>query len=496
MTLLKQLTLEEKVGQVIMGHIDKVTDPAPFVELIQKYHLGGIIFFASNLQSPEQIRQLTHAMQAAAKIPLFIASDEEGGRVSRLPAPATRFPNVMALGAIGDEELAERAAKAIGDELKAVGINVDFAPVVDVNVNPLNPVIGLRSYGEVPEEVGRLANAQIRGFQAAGVASSLKHFPGHGDTAVDSHIGLPVIEHDRETLEKIDLKPFKMAFDSGVEMVMIGHLVVPALDPARRTAIFSKEIVTDLLRNELGFEGIAITDALNMEGAYFYEEGGERLSVGEQVVYAFEAGFDILLMPSDIGEAHAALVEAVRSGRISEERLDQSVARILKLKENKKLFTYAPAEAFAHPDHQAIATEVVERSLTLVKGEQPVLAEGTRVAVVGPEATNPAALAEALAAKGRPAQALVADGPTATAEADYFIALVNSDEQAAQVAQLLATGKPVAVVAVQSPYSLSAYKEAPVQLATYGLYGPVHVALARLFVGELEAQGKLPVTLP
>src|SRR5699024_6508054 len=235
------------------------------------------------------------------------------------------FPGNMALGATRSEAYAAESAGILGKELSSLGINMNYAPVADVNINPANPVIGVRSFGENPDLVSRLTVAQVNAYQEENVIASAKHFPGHGDTDVDSHYGLPIINHDLETLHEVDLKPFKAAIEAGIDSIMTAHIVVPALDDSGLPATLSKPILTDLLREEMGFEGLIITDSLGMSGANVVPE--DRVAIE-----AFKAGNDVLLNPPDVELAYNSMMEAVESGEISEERVDESVYRILEAK--------------------------------------------------------------------------------------------------------------------------------------------------------------------
>ncbi|WP_235854923.1 beta-N-acetylhexosaminidase [Nonomuraea aridisoli] len=346
---LSEMTVEEKVGQLFMPIVygtaaDSVSgeNQARFgaqtpAKVIQKYHLGGVILFPYNVKSVGQVVSFTNGMQRASKdVPLLVATDQENGMVSRFSSVMTAFPGAGQIGAKGQPELAGQVARATGRELHALGVNLDFAPVADVNVNPRNPVIGQRAYGDQPKKVAAMVAAAVKGFHEAGMASTAKHFPGHGDTNVDSHTGLPVINHTRAEWERIDAPPFKAAIDAGVDAVMSAHIVFPKLDPSGDPATLSKPILTGLLRKELGFKGVISTDALNMAGVR------KKYDDGEIAVRALLAGADLLLMPNDLPKQYRAVVAAVKSGRISEERLDQSVTRLLTLKHNRGLLAEAP----------------------------------------------------------------------------------------------------------------------------------------------------------
>ncbi|MEU6713092.1 beta-N-acetylhexosaminidase [Nonomuraea sp. NPDC046802] len=347
--VLAKMSLEEKVGQLFMpvlygasAHTTSGENQARYgaqtpAKVIAKYHLGGVILFPHNVKSTGQVVGLTNGMQrAAGKVPMLIATDQENGLVSRMSALMTDFPGASEIGATKDLTLSREVARATGTELRALGVNLDFAPVADVNIDPRNPVIGKRAFGDDPARVAKMVAAAVKGFKDAKIAATAKHFPGHGDTSVDSHTGLPVIKHTRAQWERIDAPPFKAAIEAGVDAVMSAHIVFPKLDSSGDPATLSKAILTGLLRKKLGFDGVISTDALNMEGVR------KKYNDGEIAVRAVLAGADLLLMPNDLPKAHHAVLAAVKSGRISKQRLDESVTRLLTLKQSKGLLTKAP----------------------------------------------------------------------------------------------------------------------------------------------------------
>ncbi|MFB9721853.1 glycoside hydrolase family 3 protein [Planobispora longispora] len=350
--VLAKMSVEEKVGQLFMPVLygpaaDTVSgeNQARFgvgtpAKMIAKYRPGGVILFpwAQNVKNVRQVVALTNGLQAASpRIPLLVGADQENGLVSRLAPLVTKFPGASVIGSTGDPSLARRAAEATGAELRALGVNLDFAPVADVNINPRNPVIGPRAYGSDPKKVAPMVAAAVRGFHDAGIAATAKHFPGHGDTGVDSHTGLPVIRHSRAQWDRLDAPPFAAAIREDVDMIMSAHVVMPKLDPSGDPATLSKPILTGLLRQRLGFEGVVSTDALDMAGVR------KKYGDGEVAVRAILAGADLLLMPPDYRKAHAAVLAAVESGRIPAERLDESVRRLLTLKAGRGILERAPA---------------------------------------------------------------------------------------------------------------------------------------------------------
>ncbi|MFD2355526.1 glycoside hydrolase family 3 protein [Nonomuraea ferruginea] len=281
------MSVREKVGQLFMPVVygtaaDTVSgeNQARYgaqtpEKVVAKYHLGGVILFPANVKSVGQVVGLTNGLQKSTDLPLLIGTDQENGLVSRMSAVMTRFPGAARIGATGKPSVAREVAQATGEELRALGVNLDFAPVADVNIDPKNPVIGERAYGNRPGEVAKMVGAAVKGFEAAGVAATAKHFPGHGDTRIDSHTGLPVIKHTRAQWERLDAPPFKAAIAAGVDAIMTAHIVFPKLDPSGDPATLSKPILTGLLRKELGFKGVISTDALNMAGARVKYDDGE-----------------------------------------------------------------------------------------------------------------------------------------------------------------------------------------------------------------------------
>ncbi len=394
---INQMTLREKVGQMFVpyayGASAGTTAPADAranralygvdnaEQLIDKYRPGGIIYFSwsNTVNNPPQIAGLSNGIQRAAmgqpgSIPMLISADQEQGVVVRVDEPATQFPGAMALGATRNTESARTAAVITGRELRAIGINQDFAPVADVNVNARNPVIGVRSFGFNPSLVSGMVAAQVQGYQqGANISATAKHFPGHGDTAVDSHYGLPVINHSRSKLERVDLPPFRAAIGSGVDAIMSAHIVVPALDGSGRPATLSRPILTGLLRNEMGYDGLIVTDALTMEGVR-QQFGDEHVPVE-----AIKAGADMMLMPPRMDVAYDAVLKAVRGGEISEQRINESVYRILEVKQRRGLFEnpYVNEDAVdstvGTPQNRAAAGAITDKTVTLVKNDAGTL---------------------------------------------------------------------------------------------------------------------------
>jgi beta-N-acetylhexosaminidase len=324
-------SIRRDIGQLLIGSLPGTTITAEMRSLVREFGLGGVIFFSRNIEEPEQVSELSHDCQAlATDLPLWVSVDQEGGRVARLKAPFTVWPPMATLGRSGDPALAARFAAALAAELRAVGITLDYAPVLDIHTNPKNPIIGDRALSERAEEVARFGAVIIRALQENGVAACGKHFPGHGDTAVDSHLELPLVEHPPDRIRRVECVPFRAAVEADVAFMMTAHVLVPALDD-ERPATLSPRIVTDLLRDELGFNGVILSDDLEMKAI------AKTYAVPDAAVQAVAAGCDGLLICSgDVtlqAETLEALVYAVEQGRIPYKRFDDSQARLRRAKE-------------------------------------------------------------------------------------------------------------------------------------------------------------------
>jgi beta-N-acetylhexosaminidase len=548
--LMQRMTLEQKVGQLFVIEVagrdaNTVSDSAKATnqrlfgvdtpaQAIAKYQPGGVIYYTTrnnddNIGDPAQVATLSNGLQAAAlaqpaRIPLQISVDQEGGAlVARFGAPATQMPGNMALGAGRSESDARRSAEVIGTELAAVGVTQDYAPVSDVNVNPNNPVIGIRSIGSDPALVSDIASAQVKGYHAGGISAVAKHFPGHGDTGVDSHFGLPEVTHTLEQIHEIDLPPFEAAMAAGVDTIMTAHVVMPAIEPDV-PATMSHKVLTGLLREELGFDGLIVTDALDMAGAT------ATYPPNVAPVEAMKAGADQLLVPPQMDTAYAAVLDAVRSGEISRQRLDESVYRILLHKFSRGIFAdpfvdaAAAPQVMGAPEHVADAQAITDRTTTLVKNEDGLLplAPGARtVLVAGWGVGTTQSMATAFAARGAttqvresgttPSQAAIDSAVAAAQTADlvvvstnnaYAISASTGQPTAAAAAQtrlvraLLDTGKPVVVAAMRNPYDVASFPEAPTVVDTFGYTTHQVESLVRVLFGEVDPAGRLPVSIP
>lgn len=532
--VLASMSTRAKVGQLfvprVYGTTADTSDPgavkknlAEFgvrnaVELVQTYAIGGLIYFGPNITTVRALAEFGNAVQqaaAASAVPVLTAIDQEQGLVVRVGPPATMLPGSMALGATRSTVDADLAARITGSELRAMGVYQDYAPVADVNVNPSNPVIGVRSFGSSPGLVAQLVAAQVVGYQGAGVAATAKHFPGHGDTGVDSHTSLPVITHDRAQLEVIDLAPFRAAIAVGVDAIMTAHIVVPAVDPSGDPATLSAPIISGILRDELGFEGVVVTDSLRMQGVR------TKYADGEVAVRAILAGADQLLDPPDLPVAFNAVLDAIASGRIGQDRLDASVRRILSLKAERGLTSPTTAlvdpttidAVVGNPAHQAVAQAITDRTTTLVM-QRPMLPLRRiwkkTILVTGRGATATLALGTSLRMRGasvrvletgaQPTASQIAAAVGAAGSSDIVIALTAdvqpSSQQAALIAALQQTGRRLVVAATSTPYDIAAFPSVPTYLATYASRPIAMESLARVLAGEVTATGRLPVAIP
>ncbi|MFZ5985833.1 MAG: glycoside hydrolase family 3 protein [Bacillota bacterium] len=370
--LINTMTLEEKVGQLFIAAFRKNIDGKPVHFLdgntkskIEKYHLGGVILFSENIDTIPQTTKLINDLQKASKVPMFIAVDEEGGRVSRIGKNArmhaTWLPSSSVIGLTEDPGLAYEAGVVLGRELSSLGFNMNFAPVADVNTNPNNPVIGERSFGSHPEKVGLMVQEMVKGLQDQNVCSVLKHFPGHGDTSFDSHLGRVVIDHNMKRLRQIELVPFEKGIRAGADGVMSAHIVTPRITFEDLPATLSGKILTGLLRDELKHKKLIITDALEMKAISSYWTSSQA------AVMAFKAGADIILMPASMDSAYDGILSAVESGDITEDRLNESVKRILEVKLERKILegrrdTLNPEEILGSEEHLRLVEKIIQKA--------------------------------------------------------------------------------------------------------------------------------------
>jgi beta-N-acetylhexosaminidase len=531
---IKSMSMKEKVGQMLMPDFrnwngQPVTEMNDEIkELVKKYHLGGVILFRENVVTTEQtVRLVDEYKKANEDFGLLLSIDQEGGIVTRLQS-GTDFPGNMALGATRSTELAESVGHAIGSELNSLGINMNLAPVLDVNNNPDNPVIGVRSFGEDPQLVADLGTAYTKGLQNSGMAATAKHFPGHGDTAVDSHLGLPSVPHDKERLLEVELYPFQQAMNEGIDAIMTAHVTFPKIDPTTviskkdgteiaLPATLSYEVLTNLMRKEMGFEGVISTDALNMKAI------ADHFGAVDAVIRAVNAGTDIILMPVGLEEVADGLYKAVESGEITEERLNESVQRLLTLKAKRGIFkqiTEKPVdEKIEHAEevvgnikHKEVEREVARKSITLVKNTSllPVNKNNVdSVVVVGN--TYSENLQQALAAHHSSVELIKSSQPLSEAQltkvrnADLVVlgtytfnvsGRSSTSPQMQMVNQVIqaATDKTVAV-GIRNPYDIMAFPEVTAYLTQYGFRDASFKAAAETIFGMNNPSGKLPVTI-
>lgn len=489
------LSLRQKIGQLLMAGFSGDTPDACIERLIRCHHLGGVILFRRNIQTPVQVAMLNRRLQAInaeqSAIPLLIAVDQEGGVVARIEEGVTPLPSALAFCAAGSAADCEVLTRIANEELHTLGFNVNFAPVLDVNNNRHNPVIGVRAFGETVAEVCEYGLAAMRGVQSAGIAATAKHFPGHGDTAVDSHLGLPRVPHARTRLDAVELAPFRAAIAAGVDAIMSAHVVFPAIEPDTDIpSTLSSAVLTGLLRGELGFDGVIFTDCLEMAAI------ADGSGVVEGAVRAFNAGADVLLVSHREDRQLAvieALVAAVEKGEISEERIDASLVRILALKQKYRMAGWCGlpenvAAQLAKPESLALSRRIHATAVTWSGAMQkldpakPVLVvtcevrEQTEIDVV---ASGTDTLGGCLAQRGLkvaelrlPLSPSTADGATALTQVQGFDQVVfvsyNAILKPEQQALLGALPQEkVWLVAGRLPYDLDLLPQAAGRLTVY-----------------------------
>lgn len=530
---LEQMTLAEKVGQMLIPAVAPAfmnQSSEAFKEIernITQFHVGGYHTFGGE---PASVALLVNRMQRLAKVPLLITADLEGGPGFGFRG-ATRIPRAMALAASGSEELAYAAGKLTAIEGRAMGITVNFYPVADVNNNPRNPIINIRSFGEDPAQVARLARAYIRGTQENGQIATAKHFPGHGDTHQDSHLELPVIDANRERLNQVELPPFQAAVDAGVEAVMTAHIALPQIESDKGLpATLSRTILTDVLRGEMGFQKLLFTDAMTMQGvaAHYTPE--------DATVRAVQAGADVVLIPVSVEKSFQALRTAVEAGDISMERLDASVRRILEAKAWLRLDQNALVDLeqlgarVGSAEHEQAARRMIERGLTLVRNAGQVvplrLDPRQRLLLVNLLDTRSGwrngmpgrAIAAELLRRHANLLEVTLDDRTSQESveilkklaqaSDVVIAAcfiqvaaykgsIDLSEAQLDLLRFLARQKQSLVFALfGSPYVLSFVPELPSYILTYEYYPEAERAAVRAILGEIPFTGRLPISLP
>ena len=552
MTTLHKMSLEEKVGQMIMpwAHIEFMNVNSPDAlqlrEEMRKYHVGGfgVTVFADGASlarsEPLEAAALTNGLQRDSKYPLLFAADFERGLAMRMTG-ATSFPAAMAFGAAGDTELARQFGRITAQEARAIGVQWNWFPVADVNSNPANPIINTRSFSEDPAQVGKLVAAYIAGARSEGMLTTAKHFPGHGDTDVDSHLTLARVTATAERLDQLELVPFRDAIAAGVDSVMTAHVTVPALEPdPNRPASVSSNVITGLLKQKLGFHGLVVTDALDMGALTRVFPGNLSQVSGEEAVAAIQAGNDMVIIPGDLDGAYNGLLNAVQQGMISQKVIDACVLKILRLKasvglDRNRLVNLADVEhVIAQPDSLTFAQTVADRSITLVSDANTLLPlhapETGVVAVIFTDDARSSDGARAFARQLRQrvpgATVLYVDqanaafiGPevlSAVAGAHTVIALAEAVPSARRTtngqggasadlsqdgAQLLANivktaANKTAVVAFGNPYVGTQISGIQTYICTFSNSSVSAISLVRALFGEIPIRGRSPVTLP
>lgn len=554
---LHKMSVDEKVGQLFMVWCrasfqnEESPEYLQLREEMKRYHVGsfamtvhvdGPILLRSE---PYEAAVLLNRLQKDSKLPLLIAADFERGVATRLKG-TTDFPHAMAFGADGKAEDAERFGLITAEEARAIGVHWNFFPDADVNSNPANPIINTRSFGEDPKEVGDLVTAYIKGAHEAGMLVTVKHFPGHGDTATDSHLGVASVNGDRAHLESIELPPFKQAISAGVDSVMVAHVTVPALDSdPNHVATISPLVVSDLLEKQLGFKGLVVTDALDMAGLTHLFAN----DIGRAAVEAFKAGNDLLLIPADLDASYRSMLKAVSTGEISRERLDHSVLKILKIKASlgldqaRTVDLNAVTKLVGRPENLAFGQQVADSAITVVRDNGKVLplkSKGTLKAglpYMTREETHNQVLAvvfsddvrtESGRAFGREFHARIpdsrvlyvdpriADGMSgqvlkAVDEAQTVVAAVyviptagkigNSIEMADATGTLLQglldhAAEKTAVIAMGNPYLASDFPKIQTYMCTFSNATVSEVSAVKALFGEIPVHGHLPVTIP
>jgi beta-N-acetylhexosaminidase len=553
---LKKLSLDEKVGQMLVPAVDSTylsSDTAEFDRLaakIQRFHVGGFHVFGGTERAPSvlldpnygtvilgqplEAASILNRLQALSALPLLNTADFEAGVGFRISG-ATVFPRQMAVGAAGDEQLAFDAARVTATEARALGVHVDFSPLADVNNNARNPVINTRSFGEEPDAVGRMAAAYVRGLHAGGMLATLKHFPGHGDTDVDSHLGLPIITQPRDRLDKVELPPFRAGIESGADAVMTGHIELPALDNGDFSpASLSRPIITGLLRGEMKFEGLVYTDSMGMDAV------ARKLSPGDAAVRAVKAGNDVVLNSPDDAAAFAGIKSAVERGDIPATQIDQSVRRILRAKarlglhRNRFVSLDDVPKQVGGRQNAMVAQELGAKAITLVRDDRnqvplraPREASVLYLSVLDyPSGWRIAAPSRTMIPELRQrwpnVTAIELSDRSTTSEIDLvrasatrydaivagvFVRAASGSgrmDLPAPLAKLLGdigratarTPKPFVTIFFGNPYAVLSTPDLPAMIVTYDVYDLAEASAARALAGEAPITGHLPIVLP
>lgn len=510
----ENMDLRTQIGQHFVCGFDGPTLEPSFIEAVKRYKIGNIILFARNIKSKTQLYALCQEIQDLVRSECghdaLITIDQEGGMVTRLSPDCTNVPSAMALSATGDEQLARQAGVITATELRALGVNVDFAPSLDVNSNPDNPVIGVRSFSDDPKQVTRFGLAMIEGLQEGGVMAVGKHFPGHGDTHLDSHVALPVVEGGEEQLA-IHLEPFRKAISAGVQGIMSSHILFPALEPDPVPATLSRTIMTDLLRSEYGFKGLVFTDCMEMQAI------ADHFGTVEASLQALQAGVDVVCISHHVELACQAveLVEAaLADGRLDADSLKQSTKRILQAKTMLSELPPPPLSVVACENHRQSNAQLHQKSLTLVNDAPFSL--GSKPLVLGPRpfrATNVSNDEDVLSFAPSLAALLGCDGITTSdnpkeqeieqlsdvcsAYSAVVVGTYNGHLHPGQLALVnrLSQELPTLCVALRNPYDLAYVTNKVRSIAAYAYTESAIHSLAQVVLGKAEATGVLPVAL-
>jgi beta-N-acetylhexosaminidase len=540
---LASLSLEEKVGQLFVaefvGLYTHEDHPAYqyALEMIHRYHVGSFILAGGNVLD---IPMITNKLQRISRVPLLINADFEGGMTymhpwrlnrgwsERLPryvaGGGTQFPSQMAIGATGNPRYAYEFGRITALEARAIGIHWTNSPVADVNNNADNPIINTRSYGEDPHAVAAMVEAYVRGAQDAGVIATLKHFPGHGDTREDTHMGLPSLPFDAARLDTMELIPFKAGITAGAGAVMTAHIALPKIDPSGRPSTLSQPIITGILRNKLGFQGLVVTDGMRMQGIT------DKFSASEAAVAVIEAGGDLILGSADIDSAYNSVLNAVRSGRISSARLDSSVRRILSAKEHVGLAKSRTIDVdsiftrVGKPEFQKLAAEISDASVVLLRNQDGVLPlnKDTRLHIVAVtedpgwvigtdllnEAVSQFASVTLTRVSNETGKERFAEITSSLKDADALLlgvylsigAWKGEHQFSRQLEEFLGSlshlAKPVILVAFGDPYILGKLPETAAVVTPMNGTLLAEISVARAVAGKIEMKAKLPVTIP
>ncbi len=523
---------DEKTTGSMTAHISErlllafegTTAPPEILADLGRRPIAGFTYFReSNYASPEQMRELSDLLQSTTsdRLPLLLAVDQEGGQHLALGQGGTEWAGNMALGSVGDTDLAYAVGAAMGEEMRAIGVNVNYAPICDIANNPMHPSLGIRSLGDDPESVGRLAAALTAGMQSAGLAATLKHFPGKGDTSIDTHERLATIDHSRKRMDEIELVPFRKGIAAGAKLIMTGHFAIPSLteDPSIPATV-SRAVMHDLVRRDLGFSGVVVSDALDM--------GAIEQGVGQiiDVIACVRAEVDLLLFTPDLemqSRMEAGLELARSRGLLPEDALNRSLARVRELKEWTAGFPQPSLDVVGSQAHRAIAVELAQRSITLVRNDAGLIplnpSEDQTIVVLQPQPENltPAdttsfvspQLAESIRAHhGNVREVIVPMRPTSS-EIQAAVDQVGSSDlivcgtvsanieptQASFAQAILALGQPTITVALRTPFDLEMYPSAATHVCTYSILRTSLDALADCLFGARPFQGQLPVAI-